>query len=128
MKRRLTDYIGCLYCKTKLTLIDAVQEQGEIITGKLTCAQCQRQYPIRDGIPRLLPDELSAEKQATAAGFGYSWKAFAHLDEVYEQQFLDWIRPVTRDFFAGKMVLDAGCGKGRHAWCAEIGRASCRER
>src|SRR5439155_10723843 len=106
------------YCKTPLSLVDSVEKGSEIIGGKLSCADCSRAYPIIDGIPRLLPDNLSAEKQATAAGFGYSWKAFAHLDEAYEQQFLDWIKPVSREFFKDKFVLDAGCGKGRHSWCA----------
>ncbi|MEW6730453.1 MAG: methyltransferase domain-containing protein [Acidobacteriota bacterium] len=118
MKRRLLDYLVCLYCKYELVLIEPVMEGAEIIAGKLLCKQCRRNFPIQAGIPRLLPDELSQEKQATAAGFGYSWKAFAHLDEAYEQQFLDWIAPITREFFDNKLVLDAGCGKGRHAWCA----------
>lgn len=118
MKQRLLDYIGCPYCKCELTLSDARQEGTEIMEGKLNCAQCRRAYPISGGIPRLLPDELSKDKQETAAGFGYSWKVFNHLDEVYEQQFLDWVSPVSRDFFKGKLVLDAGCGKGRHSWCS----------
>ncbi len=118
MKRRLLDYLACLYCKCPLSLTAADEQGKEIISGKLNCPQCQRNYPIIDGIPRLLPDALSADKKATAAGFGYSWKAFAHLDAAYEQQFLDWIKPVSREFFRDKIVLDAGCGKGRHAWCA----------
>jgi SAM-dependent methyltransferase len=118
MKRRLLDYIACLYCKCPLKLHEPVEQNSEIISGQLNCQQCQRSYPINNGIPRLLPDELSAEKQATAAGFGYAWKTFSHLDQVYEQQFLDWIKPVPRDFFRDKMILDAGCGKGRHSWCS----------
>lgn len=118
MKPRLLDYLFCIYCKRELELRDAIGQTSEIISGKLHCPQCQRDFPIIGGIPRLLPDELTADKQATAEGFGYAWKTFAHLDEAYEQQFLDWIKPVDRDFFRGKMVLDAGCGKGRHAWCA----------
>lgn len=35
----------------------------------LVCAQCQRHYPIRDGIPVMLIDEaLTAEQAGAAAG------------------------------------------------------------
>ena len=29
---------------------------------------------------------------------------------------MDWIKPVDKGFFLDKVVLDAGCGKGRHVW------------
>jgi SAM-dependent methyltransferase len=118
MKQKLLDYIGCLYCHTSLSLIDIIEENQEIMSGKLVCEKCKRKFPIINGIPRLLPDNLSNDKQETASGFGYSWKAFSHIDPIYEQQFLDWIHPIDREFFKGKLILDAGCGKGRHAWCA----------
>src|SRR5690349_2857628 len=118
MKPRLLNYINCLYCHTSLTLTDEVTEDQEIMAGKLVCSKCERKYPIVNGIPRLLPDSLSKDKQETAEGFGYSWKAFSHIDPIYEQQFLDWIGPVDRDFFKDKIILDGGCGKGRHSWCS----------
>lgn len=118
MKLKLLNYIGCLYCHARLTLTDEVSEDQEIMSGKLLCSKCQRKYPIINGIPRLLPDNLSLDKQETAAGFGYAWKTFSHLDPIYEQQFLDWVCPVDRDFFKNKIILDGGCGKGRHSWCS----------
>lgn len=118
MKQHLLDYIGCLYCQTQLNLVGEVKKDQEIMSGDLVCEKCQRKFPIIDGIPRLLPDNLSLDKQKTASGFGYSWKTFSHIDPIYEQQFLDWIRPVNKDFFKDKVILDAGCGKGRHCWCS----------
>ncbi|MBZ5703234.1 MAG: class I SAM-dependent methyltransferase [Acidobacteriia bacterium] len=66
------------------------------------------------GIPRFLPRELSAAKQATAAAFGYEWTHYAELTEADRAEFLDWIKPLDPAAFAGRVVLDAGCGKGRH--------------
>jgi SAM-dependent methyltransferase len=37
------------------------------------------------------------------------------MHEFHEKQFLDWIAPVSKEKFLGKLVLDAGCGQGRHA-------------
>ena len=48
-------------------------------------------------------------RHRTSAGHGFS-----HDDERYTEQFLAWIAPVRPDFFAGKLVVEGGCGKGRH--------------
>ncbi|MEJ7711029.1 MAG: class I SAM-dependent methyltransferase [Pyrinomonadaceae bacterium] len=45
---------------------------------------------------------------------GWQWQHFTQEDERYAGQFLGWIAPVKEDFFVGKMVLEGGCGKGRH--------------
>ena len=44
--------------------------------------------------------------QATADAFGYEWTHFTELEDTYETEFLDWIHPVGKDFFSGKLVLD----------------------
>jgi SAM-dependent methyltransferase len=59
------------------------------------------------------------ERQArTAAGFGWQWQHFTQEDERYAEQFLGWIAPVTPEFFRDKVVLEGGCGKGRHTQLA----------
>ena len=57
-------------------------------------------------------------KKKTLRGFGYEWKKFDTLFKEYEQQFLNWIKPVQPEFFKNKLVLDAGCGTGRHIYCS----------
>jgi SAM-dependent methyltransferase len=51
---------------------------------------------------------------ATAERFGYEWSRFDEIRPEYEAQFRGWIAPFDPDAFAGRRVLDAGCGKGRH--------------
>jgi SAM-dependent methyltransferase len=93
-------------------------EGEEIIEGWLRCGRCRREFPIRGAIPRLLPDGLSFEKRRTAAAFGWEWLHFTEFHAAYREQFLDWIYPIQPAFFANKVVLDAGCGTGRHAYFA----------
>jgi SAM-dependent methyltransferase len=90
--------------------------------GNLACDTCPRTFPIVRGIPRFAtPAELGADeanKAATAESFGWQWQHFVQSDELYADQFLGWIAPVRPEFFQGKVVLEGGCGKGRHTQLA----------
>lgn len=52
---------------------------------------------------------------ASEERFGYEWHAYAHMDPRYEGQFRNWTGMTPEDF-AGKEVLDAGCGMGRNSY------------
>jgi len=78
----------------------------------LVCAQCENKVPIRNGIPRFVSAEVNNQ---TAENFGAQWLEFDQFNEkVHQQQFLDWIHPVTPEFIRDKIILEAGCGNGRH--------------
>jgi SAM-dependent methyltransferase len=116
VKPRLLDLLACPDCAAALALRGApVETEGEIVSGELECRSCSRTYAIRGGVPRLLPQGLSTIEERTSAAFGWQWREFVELYDQYEEQFLDWIHPIQPDFFRGKLVLDAGCGNGRHA-------------
>ena len=87
--------------------------------GELRCPSCKTTFPITSGIPRFANlEEVETDKQATAEGFGWQWQHFTQEDSRYAEQFLGWIAPVTPDFFRDKVVLEGGCGKGRHTQLA----------
>jgi SAM-dependent methyltransferase len=95
------------------------REAAEIIEGQLCCASCAQTWPITRGVPRFASlSTVEEDKAATAAGFGWQWQHFSQKDEKYEQQFLGWIAPVAPEFFKDKVVLEGGCGKGRHTQLA----------
>jgi SAM-dependent methyltransferase len=116
MKKKLLEYLACPSCGESIRLGTIAREEGiEVIEGELACENCKRTFPIVRGIPRFADlAEVEAGKQATAEKFGWSWQTFSHEDEQYAEEFLGWIAPVRSEFFAGKIVLEGGCGKGRH--------------
>jgi SAM-dependent methyltransferase len=120
MRERLLNYLACPSCAGAILLASEDHREGEqIIEGQLSCGSCRRTWPITRGVPRFASlDEIEAEKAATAAGFGWQWQRFTQADDKYAQQFLGWIAPVEPDFFKNKVVLEGGCGKGRHTQLA----------
>lgn len=90
-----------------------------MIEGVLRCGRCGPSFPITAGVPRFANlEEVESDKRATASGFGWQWQHFTQKDARYAEQFLGWIAPVTEEFFRGKVVLEGGCGKGRHTQLA----------
>jgi SAM-dependent methyltransferase len=91
-------------------------EDGHVIRGRLDCAACGCSFPVERGVPRLTEGALTKGVEQTVAGFGYQWeRATVLFDTRFSraETFLDFIHPVTREWFAGKTVLDGGCGSGR---------------
>lgn len=122
MKQRHLDYLCCPDCQSDFQLEVVKQDGAEIMTGKLKCSHCDKSYEIIAGIPRILSDTVELEKIKSAESFSYEWKRFSELTDKYREQFLDWLAPVNSDFFKDKIVLDCGCGKGRHLfWSAKFG-------
>jgi SAM-dependent methyltransferase len=116
MKEKLLDLLACPTCGGDILLAsDGKYEGREIIEGVLTCKKCDREYKIVRGVPRFADlAKVDEDKAATAENFGWQWTNFTQEDTRYAEQFLGWIQPVKPSFFEGKVVLEGGCGKGRH--------------
>jgi SAM-dependent methyltransferase len=125
MKERLIELLACPTCGGEISVAETVEkENAEIISGKLICENCHRDFPIIRGVPRFaVLEEIEPDKAETARNFGWQWRRFTQEDERYAEQFLGWLQPVKPDFFRGKIVLEAGCGKGRHTKLAADWRA-----
>jgi len=52
-------------------------------------------------------------ERRTVTSYSYQWRKFKQMFPEWEQVFLDSIRPITPEFFKGKVGLDGGCGFGR---------------
>ncbi len=120
MKPKLLEYLRCPSCGGAIALPTvSATDAAEIMEGELACEECSRRFPITRGIPRFaLPENVEADKAATAENFGWQWQHFVQGDDLYLDQFLGWIEPVRPEFFQGKLVLEGGSGKGRHTQLA----------
>ena len=118
--------------------------QIDINEGKLV-SEGGDEYPIIEGIPRLLPPQLLAESLATyhtkfiekyklnfskseisvvstrkkiqtLHAFGYQWTTFKENFNYFKSIFLSFVEPfLGPQDFEGKLVLEVGCGSGRPA-------------
>ncbi|QSG15402.1 methytransferase partner Trm112 [Halapricum desulfuricans] len=64
MNEDLLDIVCCPLDKSELELDAQDRDEGEIVTGTLTCTECGETYPIEDGIPNLLPPDMREETPA----------------------------------------------------------------
>ncbi len=85
----------------------------ELESGSLECTECNKVYPISNGIPRFV------DRDNYASSFGLQWNHFRsqQIDSVngtgisakrlYSET--EW----TSNWLCGKWILDVGCGAGR---------------
>lgn len=103
------------------------------------------EYPIIEGIPRILPNTIIAEtlfsyhadfiekykiklpetientgsvikKVRTIHAFGYQWTTFKNNFDYFKSIFLSFVEPYLKaEDFNNKLVLEVGCGSGRPA-------------
>jgi SAM-dependent methyltransferase len=95
------------------SLEDARRGSDEVIEGALSCQGCGLVYPIRGGIPRMMPSGAKAGPPTQ-----HRFTEFDTAVPEWEANFLDIADPLVPESFLGKIVLDAGCGFGRHAFFA----------
>ena len=94
--------------------LEATDERGgRICAGWLVSKDNQHRYPIRDFIPRFVPESNYADN------FGLQWNYFSgtQLDsnsglQISYERFFRTTGWKTENM-AGKWILDAGCGAGR---------------
>jgi len=120
--------------------------QEEVIEGRLISEDGREQYPIIEGIPRLLPQEYMGEiwkryplwlkrygtachsvqsrfsngdikvQRQTAQKFSREWQTFDKMLHDFDGVFRQYFDLVDLDLLGDKTVLDAGCGMGRWAF------------
>ncbi len=110
MRKSALPHLACPDCAGPISLAEGREESdGHVMAGTLGCSGCESSFPILRGIPR-----FAGVVTETAGRFGEQWKQFAHMASYQEEWLRAWLQPVAPDDVRGKLVYEAGCGKGRH--------------
>ncbi len=118
MKPGLLEYLVCPQCLGTLHCETVRAEGPEVMDGMLSCAACGATFPVRAGVPRMLPDALTPPEGATAHAFGTEWKILSRLSEVFQTEFRSYLEPLSPSELEDLVVLDAGSGMGKFTLAA----------
>lgn len=108
----LDDLIPILRCPACGSTLDHTIDGTRDV---LTCHSCRRSTPVIDGVPRFVTAPGDEVARRTQASFGYEWTHFNDWRPSGATNFNDYFEGLDWQAVAGKLVLDAGCGMGRHA-------------
>lgn len=84
-------------------------------SDRLTCRGCGEGYPVTNGIPRFVDVPEDDRARRTQASFGYEWTHFNDWRQSGVTNFDDYFQGFDLKSLGSSVVLDAGCGMGRHA-------------
>ena len=110
MHPRLLALLRCDSCGSPLRAC-----AGGNADDALECTQCSRRVPIVTGIPRFVDVPADDIARRTQASFGYEWTHFNEWRPSGETNFNDYFANLDLPSLRESVVLDAGCGMGRHA-------------
>jgi SAM-dependent methyltransferase len=123
MRTSALEFLACPLCGGKLVAdTEPPAADGHLLTGELA-SSCGARFPLRGGVPRLTPGHAGMKsdrnRRRPPSRFASEWRhpqggggLPAPKDE---QRFLDLVAPLGPADFTNAVVLEAGCGKGRHA-------------
>lgn len=107
MKRKTLELLACPTCHGELALREAGDNET-IETGALVCAKCQRQYPIKEGIPHFIEPEELTGLNGRFARF-YDW--FTHVYFLFNNVaffFLGGVRKSRKEEIIDRLELTSG--------------------
>jgi len=96
------------------------RENNEIIKEEIVCLRCHRQYPINEGIPNMLPDELRLKKipkESIWQEWGKRLGSYKHRMKGWTEENSRSIIPLYEESFSNFFpikgsALEIGCGNG----------------
>jgi SAM-dependent methyltransferase len=84
-------------------------------SSALVCERCATAVPVDGDIPRFVRHQDDEAAARTRDSFGYEWTHFHDWRHSGQTNFDDYFQGIDLGSFTQKIVLDAGCGMGRHS-------------
>lgn len=134
MKKELLKYMCCPDCREDLVLSIKKENDKEIISGTLSCRRCKKEYPVIEGVPVVLDSKKLKHFSKTKKNWENWWKKVRDKSDVelYDRLWKQALKNIKgeplykKEDFTGKVVLDAGCGIGRHIE-SDFSKYECKE-
>ena len=106
MRIKLLEWLACPDCLSSFKIESIAEKKNEdILSGKILCLGCNLSYPIKNGIPRILPDyqedkgrkmsDMYKKQRLTQASFGYEWLNVEVTD--FEEDIITFFRKTGID-------------------------------
>jgi SAM-dependent methyltransferase len=111
MRAEFAAALRCPACASALSL-ETASGEGEAVREGALLSSCGLSFPVRAGVPRLVPAQ-DAVSERTQALFGDEWQRFPELLRVHTDIFRWYFEGGGGVRWPGLRVLDAGCGMGR---------------
>ncbi len=107
MKRKTLELLVCPTCHGELSLSEGGANET-IDTGVLACAKCQRQYPIKEGIPHFIePEELTGLNARFACFYDRFTRVYFLFNKVVFL-FLGGVRKSRKEEIIDRLELTGG--------------------
>lgn len=108
---------GSMLSPALLALLVCPACGGEFAPGdaRIVCRACGLEVAAPGGVPRFVPAGLDETSERTRRSFGYEWTHFADWTASGDTNFQDYFGDLELARLSQALVLDAGCGMGRHA-------------
>jgi SAM-dependent methyltransferase len=110
MNRELLNRLRCPICFAPFD--GASPSDGSHL---IRCAGQGHVFPVVDGIARFVDTVQDSLASRTQASFGYEWTHFTDWRSSGETNFNDYFAGLDLGLMSSAVVLDAGCGMGRHS-------------
>lgn len=122
MRSQALNYLACPCCGGKLVAdADETDSDGHIMQGTLVSG-CGARFPIHHGVPRLARQNRAAPwggvhdslpQPGMQHPFADRWLLDAYA-RTRAPRLLERIAPLVPEDFAGRAILEVGCGRGEH--------------
>lgn len=115
MKKRLLELLACPECNDGFKIVKGQFIGGELDEGLMQCTNCGDQYPIVNGIPRMLKNKDSGYYKL-CRNYEYQWTTMKWFNpELTSSRFYE-LTGLDNNIIKGKVILDVGTGGGRWAY------------